>query len=466
MKRTVAAALVPATVLAAFLGVGAAAAQSAADLSILKSANPDPVAAGSSLVYTLTVSNKGPDDAAAVTVDDPLPAETTFVSLAAPAGWSCADPGAGNNGLVSCSIASLPAGSAVFTLTVAVGAGVANGTVIRNTAAVTSSTPDPNPGAESAAATVTVISPAVAIGLTKTDAPDPVLAGEELTYTLTAANNTGADLEEALLSDPLPAGTTFVSLTAPAGWSCTQPAVGSGGTVSCSAAPFVPGAAAFTLVVKVDAGSADGALGNVAELTVTDSGRDTTVSAASTTQVRSLVAVLPTKSVSGSLFFPGTDVTYTIVLFNPSGQMQSDNPGDELTDLLPPQLTLLSAAATSGAAVANLATNTVTWNGSLPGGGTATITIQAKIKSTVPPSTVVTNQAAVVYDANGDGVNESAALTDDPFQPGGSDPTVFVVQTGDSFGIPTLSGFGIAVFALLLAALGAALLRDRASPIH
>ena len=51
-----------------------------ADLSITKGDAPDPVAAGSSLTYTLTVPNGGPDAAAAVEVSDTLPAGVSFVS--------------------------------------------------------------------------------------------------------------------------------------------------------------------------------------------------------------------------------------------------------------------------------------------------------------------------------------------------------------------------------------------------
>jgi uncharacterized repeat protein (TIGR01451 family) len=51
-----------------------------ADLSIFKSAGPDPAPTSSELTYTLNVSNLGPDDATGITATDTLPPEVTFVS--------------------------------------------------------------------------------------------------------------------------------------------------------------------------------------------------------------------------------------------------------------------------------------------------------------------------------------------------------------------------------------------------
>src|SRR5262249_50336166 len=57
-----------------------------ADLSIAKSASPNPVFAGDILTYTLAVVNNGPDQATLVVVNDNLPAGTTLVSASASQG--------------------------------------------------------------------------------------------------------------------------------------------------------------------------------------------------------------------------------------------------------------------------------------------------------------------------------------------------------------------------------------------
>jgi uncharacterized repeat protein (TIGR01451 family) len=155
-------------------------------------------------------------------------------------------------------------------------------------------------------------------------------------------------------------------------------------------------------------------------------------------------------------------VTYTVVLTNSGSGTQADNPGNELTDVLPSSLTLVSATATSGTVVPTVATNTVTWNGSIPAGGSVTLTINATIKTNVAPGTTISNQATFSYDANGDGTNEASGVSDDPVAQGGSDPTAFQVQGPDvAPGIPTLDGLGLMLLALLLAMGGAVMLRRR-----
>src|SRR5205085_2811754 len=65
------------------------------DVSVAKSDSPDPIIVGSNLTYTITVNNGGPSNAAGVTLTDILPANTTFVSINQPTGWTVSSPGAG-----------------------------------------------------------------------------------------------------------------------------------------------------------------------------------------------------------------------------------------------------------------------------------------------------------------------------------------------------------------------------------
>jgi uncharacterized repeat protein (TIGR01451 family) len=151
-------------------------------------------------------------------------------------------------------------------------------------------------------------------------------------------------------------------------------------------------------------------------------------------------AVTATKTIAGTFLVGGT-VTYTVVLTNGGTASQADNPGNELTDVLPAGLSLVSASATSGTAVASIGTNTVTWNGPLPLlGGSTTVTIVATINAGTA-GTVISNQGTVSFDADGNGTNESTVLTDDPAVGGASDSTSFTVGGGASItGTKAVSG--------------------------
>lgn len=115
------------------------------------------------------------------------------------------------------------------------------------------------------------------LSVTKVDSPDPVAAGANLTYTITVQNSDNSAAANVSLSDPLPAGTTFMSLTSPGGWTLTTPAVGGTGTASATIASFPANATAvFTLVVAVDAGIKPGIITNTATVSSTTSDIDTT----------------------------------------------------------------------------------------------------------------------------------------------------------------------------------------------
>jgi uncharacterized repeat protein (TIGR01451 family) len=108
---------------------------------------------------------------------------------------------------------------------------------------------DPSTANDTSTASTTV-NPAADLAVTKAVSPDPVTAGQNLTYTLTVNNNGPSAAANAALNYAVPANTTFQSLTAPVGWSCTTPAVGGTGAVHCGAASLASGAtASFTLTV-------------------------------------------------------------------------------------------------------------------------------------------------------------------------------------------------------------------------
>jgi uncharacterized repeat protein (TIGR01451 family)/fimbrial isopeptide formation D2 family protein len=292
-----------------------------------------------------------------------------------------------------------------------------------------------------------------------------VPAGGSVTYTIAASNAGPSNATGATVADTFPASLT-----------CTWTCVGAGGG-TCTAAGSgnindtvnlpVSGSVTYTASCTVSA-SATGTLANTATVTAPAGVTDPVPGNNSATDSDTLTPPPPpafpvisaTKTVSGGPFFPGSTVTYTIVLNNTGTGAQGDNPGHELTDVLPPQLTLVDASAPSGTAVATVATNTVTWDGSIAAGGSVTITIHATLNTGVPAGTTVTNQAAFIYDANGDGTNETPGVSDDPGTGGSANPTTFAAGSAAAV-IPTLDTIGLALLALLLAFGGAVLLRRK-----
>ncbi len=156
--------------------------------------------------------------------------------------------------------------------------------------------------------------------------------------------------------------------------------------------------------------------------------------------------VTGSKTVRGD-FAPGGTIFYTLTLVNNGSCTQADNPGDELIDVLPPQLTVVdTTVVTGGGTVATDGpSNTVTWNGAIAPAGSVVLEIEATIDPGAAGMTI-SNQATIFFDGDGDGTNESTTSTEGVTTGG---PTTFVVFAATA--IPTLDGPALLVFGLLIA---------------
>jgi uncharacterized repeat protein (TIGR01451 family) len=95
-------------------------------------------------------------------------------------------------------------------------------------------------------------------------APTSIKSGANLSIALSAKNNGPDTAQSVTVTDVVPTGTTFVSVT-PNGGTCTAPPVGGTGTVTCTVATIANGQVLkITLVVNVNASS-----GNVISDTAT-----------------------------------------------------------------------------------------------------------------------------------------------------------------------------------------------------
>jgi uncharacterized repeat protein (TIGR01451 family) len=218
----------------------------AADLSLAKSAAPSSVQHNQNVAYALTVTNNGPDTAVAPMLVDTLPVGQVFLSSSAGCTGSSGSPV-----VVTCALADLPPGPSSVTVTIVARAGSV-GAGLTDRASVSSVTPDSNAANNSASASVDVVASAD-LSLTKSSSPNPAIAGQQVTYALTAAN-AGPDAALApVIVDRLPAGSTFQGASS----GCTfDPGTGPAGTVTCTLADLAAGGSATVqVVVLAPAGS-------------------------------------------------------------------------------------------------------------------------------------------------------------------------------------------------------------------
>jgi uncharacterized repeat protein (TIGR01451 family) len=169
-----------------------------ADLRITKTDSPDPAIAGGILSYVLSVANLGPSSARDVTVSDTLPGQVSFVSASIGGGSGVCSPLAGSPTVVTCSLGDIAnGGTRSITIQTNVSPSVANGTVISNTATVSSPTPDPVAGNNSATAQTTVNTQAD-LWIDKTGVELTGNPSRTIRFTLAVFNKPGCEADDAL----------------------------------------------------------------------------------------------------------------------------------------------------------------------------------------------------------------------------------------------------------------------------
>ena len=428
---------------------------------------------GGSVTYTVTLTNNGTDnqgDNAGAEYTDVLPPGLTLVSAIATSGTAGTSV---NTVTWNGSLAPL-GGTVTITITATVNPGT-QGTMISNQGSISfdgnndnvneanALTDDPGVGG-AADPTVFLVASSNVTG-TKTVSGSFTVGGA-ITYTVTLSNSGSAAAPNNAgneFTDVLPAGVTLVSASASSG---TAVATVGTNTVTWNGSIPASGSVTITINATINAGTGGSTITNQGSFSYDADLNGTNESSGVTDDpgtgasndgtgfaVAGLANDVVTKSVSGA-FTTGSVVTYTIVINNTGNSTAADNPGNELTDILPASLTLTGASATSGTAVATLGTNTVTWNGSITAGGSVTITITAIIESGHEGETI-SNQATHLYDTDSNGTNETTAVSDDPSTGAANDPTSFVVFAP----IPTASELGLILLALALVAIAATKIR-------
>ena len=308
-----------------------------ADLQLTKSVQPDTALTGEPVTFTLVVRNGGPSAATDVVLDDPLGPGFVADSVTSTQG-SC-------DTTVSCALGTLdPGAEATVTISATVAAA---GPSHDNTATVTSGSPDPTGGNDSAAVTVTVPNTAD-LALAKTGSPETPDAGvpDGLTYTLTVENNGPAAATDVRVTDPLPARFTPSSATG-GGFTCNLPPAG--GTLVCTrpSLTFADGPVEIDVVGTVEFASAAEVIKNSATVEATQGDPQTDDNAATASNLVIPAADLDVvKSADRDTLSPGQLVTYNLAVTN---QGPSDTTNVVLTDTLGgPARTVVSATSSQG----------------------------------------------------------------------------------------------------------------------
>jgi uncharacterized repeat protein (TIGR01451 family) len=167
------------------------------------------------------------------------------------------------------------------------------------------------------------------LSLTKSDTPDPVVAGNNVTYTIRVTNpnpSGGSDATNVVVTDNLPSGVDFVSAT---GGSCQR----AGNTVTCDLGTVLANTTAtVTIVVKT---KKQGTLSNTAAVTSPEDVVLTNNSATATTTVskkpKKARASCATPSITGTAgddVLVGTPKRDAIVSFSGNDQIFSGDGKD------------------------------------------------------------------------------------------------------------------------------------------
>ena len=346
--------------------------------------------------YTLTATNNGPNTAAGIVVTDPLPAGVSYSSLGtAPAGTqACYNAGSLTvTWGATCSSSGSPAptgfslaNGSTLSLTITVTA-TATGT-ITNTATETQATPNSS-GATSQQASVPITPTGTAnLIFTKVVSNPTPTSGSQDTYTLQVHNNGPFTALGVNVTDPLPAGVSYVSATPtpPAGSTVSEGTVGGVPTVGWSI-PSIANGATYSLAIVVQITAFTGTFNNLATETQSpltpnsNGGTSQTAQAAFTIQWADVTGTKALDATTPGPFHVGDTAIYDVTVANSASSNSST--AVSITDVLPAGVTYSSATITpAGACTPTNSAGTVSCNNlTLAAGASATLKITVTVAS-------------------------------------------------------------------------------------
>ena len=313
------------------------------DLRLVKTVTGGAATPGATLLYGLTLTNLGNATARSASLTETVPANTSFVAGSSTTGWTCTPD---SNAGASCSLAAGDlAPNQATTATFAVRlvnplpAGV---TAITNSAcSATVTTGDPMGNNCSTVTTPAQGTPALSLKKTLTSGTGT--PGGTLVFTLTATNNGNQGAAGVVVTETVPANTTFSAAASSSGWSCTSPAAGSTCTLTLGTLAGGGASLARGFAVVVD---------NPLPAGVT-SVQNTACAAAGSLQSCD-TATVPTngapaltlkKTLSSGSGAPGSTLVYALTVTNSGNQAASNL---RLTETVPTYTTFAAASSARG----------------------------------------------------------------------------------------------------------------------
>jgi uncharacterized repeat protein (TIGR01451 family) len=281
--------------------------------------------------------------------------------------------------------------------------------------------------------------------------PESVSAGDTIDYSVFVINSGPNTAQNVTVTDTLPAGTTFVALTASTTlFTCTTPPAGSGGTVSCTAAAFEDESeTSFTISVKTSPNAPSGQISNTATITSATSDPDTSnnsstfitgIDATSTASADlSIDSVLgSTSAASGSTF------SFQVVASN-KGPSTAHHV--QLTDNVPANATFVSATISDPVAAFTCSTPSVGTSGTITctalsldlrgASDQPTFVFTFRINNGLGAGTLLTNTATISADEPdpNSGNNSGSRTTSVTSQAASADVSVITSGGGDTFNV-------------------------------
>ncbi|RYD95593.1 MAG: DUF11 domain-containing protein, partial [Sphingobacteriales bacterium] len=349
---------------------------------IISKVGPGTAAAGTSITYTLRVSNNGPSDAGAVNIADAIPANLTNVIWNSVANGTATISSGGSGSTNSLLlVGNIPADPASF-ITVTI-----TGTIIPSFQGQLTNTATARIGTNgtpvSSSTVTTTVAKQTSINLVKS-APTTLSAGLPITYTIEATNAGPSNALSTLITDVVPASIENVTWTTSVSNSAVvnSGATGTGNNVSVTASILAGGNSKVTIIISGVVKASE-----TANITNSATATETYNAAVTSNQVVTVLQRTPGLALSKSApttANSGQQITYTLRLTN-TGPSNAVN--TQISDIISSNISNVQWSATaSGGATINGTTSGTTNNVSalvsVPVGGLIEVIITGTINPT------------------------------------------------------------------------------------